>query len=537
MKNTNKRKRKPYEKVKAGRYNTTNRNGCGDDRESKSHSPSDMSHKYNDVSWYAKNPEMLRDAASFSYNSPVGNRIPVYQSLVAGYNEDGSQILTIADPGPGTVPGLIGLTFVPTIGTSTTSTSPANLAAQNIYSYVRYMNSGAKNYDQADLMIYLLSMDSIYMMWNWAKRMYGYARMYAQKNRYMPLAYARIDGIDLVDMQEHLADYRLTLNALASQISSFCVPAVMPLFVRHSWMVSNIYKDSEIEKAQQYMFTPSFYYQYDETGSQYGGQLLAKSVGLTTGKFSEILTLIQDQLDAIAYSEDIGVMSGDILKAYGQDKLFKITPVDPMYTVEPVYNEEVLNQIHNSSVIGTAGWSNYNITQDPNTGYLIYNPSFPAPYFTKTEYMVNMPWNDVTPENTMVGTRLSALLGNVDATSKKANIVAMGTEFINARNVVWFNKAGALNVSNQVRDWYSCDISTVQQAAATVGNLLQEMELMSNFDWHPLVYVFTKTKEQLQYYGILGDISNYTMINVWNLQQMHTTAILSEFNVPQIGSF
>lgn len=272
----------------------------------------DTSHKYNDVSWYAKNQQMLTDAASYSYNTPLGTPIP-YKKLMSG-------VPNYAQTGVGeSVPGLMAINFVPTIGVSKDSISPANIAAQNIYSYVRYMNSGAKNYDQADLMLYMLAMDSLYMYWNWMKRIYGYLSVYSQYNKYMPRAYAKADGIKFDDFITRLADFREYINQCAARLTAFCVPAVMPYFIRHSWMVSNIYKDSDTLKAQQYMFTPTYFYKYDETGSQYGGQLIRVG-GRTAGTewtFDTLQKTFEQMFAAVAYSEDIGVMSGDVLKAYG----------------------------------------------------------------------------------------------------------------------------------------------------------------------------------------------------------------------------
>lgn len=498
----------------------------------------EMEHKYNDVSWYAKNERMLRDSASFSYNNPVGTRLNMQNYITANTT---SLPIVIQDHSSKRVPSVMALDFVPGIGWSDNSSSPANLAAQNIYSYVRYMNSGAKNYDQADIMLYLLAMDSIYMMWNWAKRMYGYAKVYSQVNRTMPAAFAQADHTDIDDLIDNLADYRYQMNSLAAQISSFCVPAVMPLFIRHSWMVTNIYKDSDNDKSQMYMFVPNGYYTYDETGSANGGQLVWNTLtrsSSTLMNMGQIMGMIKGMIDKVAYSEDIGVMSGDILKAYGQDKLFKITPLEPDYQVIPVYNEEVLNQIHNSSCIpmDTDGFNaTFNITQDPNSGYLIYKPAVQAigNEFSLTRAFINMPWDDVTPANTMVGTRLTATLQwNVDKNT--SDITAMGSEFVTRRRIFVYNGETI---------WKSYKFSNSMVLSGTTNpDAMGMITAISNFDWHPLLIVMqpgstSTTQANWNYVGLLGDITNYTTIESYELQQMHTSALMSEFNVPQIGSF
>lgn len=495
----------------------------------------EVNHKFNDVSWYSKNQRMLEDSASFSYNNPLGNQMPFAKMFPTAANNISQYAASI--------PGLYSLRYVPTIGLSISSTSPANLAAQNIYAFVRYMNSGAKNYDPADIMMYLLTMDSVYMMWNWAKRIYGYSKLYSQKNRYLPKVMAFADSVDLDSVVANLADFRYQLNALASRISSFCVPAVMPLFIRHSWMTSNIYKDSDNDKAQMYMFTPDVYYMYDETSSKYGGVLTATQVSRNIGgdlySYKDIIAIITAMLDAIAYSEDIGVMSGDILKAYGQDKLFKISPVEADYVVEPVYNEEVLNQIHNSRMSPIlSDLTQLNITQDPNTGFLIWNPTLAKDVMQVGAVMVNMPWDSVTPENTMVATRLTSMQNADD------KFIAVGSEFIDGRFLFEQTPTGGyrrLEIGNYLEVSYTVSGNTVSMPQNSLSGVLTAASMISQFDWHPLMAVTaintTETIGQYAMFGMFGDVTNYTIIDDYSMSNLHQAALLSEFNVPQIGSF
>lgn len=481
-------------------------------------------HKYNDVSWYAKNQQMLTDAASFSYNSPLGNPIPFPDLLSEVPN-------TIV--GSSAIPGVMGISFVPTIGISTNSISPANIAANNIYSYVRYMNSGAKNYDQADLMLYMLSMDNIYMFINWMKRMYGYVSTYSQYNKYIPAAFASVDRVDINNLRANLADFRLFINNCCARASAFCVPAVMPLFVRHSWMCSNIYKDSDSMKSQIYMYKPQWFYAYDETGSKYGGRLIR-----VTTPSSMTLAQMQETFEKLfaplAYSEDIGVMSGDILKAYGQDRLFKLSSVEPDYTVFPVYNEEVLSQIHNMTIVQpnlssttTASW---NITQDPNTGYLIFNPTVIPWAYPPKKVMINMPWDNVTPANTMVATRLTSA-------HNKDKVVACGSELVVGLAIWRYDTNGKL----QTPVITSSPIINIKATSlGTPADDIENIICLSQFDWHPLMHVVVNpgdTPTTAIYCGMVGDINNYTIMDIEDLKNLHSTAILSEFNVPQIGSF
>lgn len=535
MANQNNRNRKPHHNSRPTGKGKDKDDRCTNGNGKREEGYAATKHKYNDVSWYAKNPEMLRDAASYSYNNPLGTNVPLNQ-LVSPATVD----VSMSYYDYTAVPGLMTLRIMPTIGVSNSSTSPANLAAQNIYSYVRYMNSGAKNYDQADLMLYLLAMDSIYATWNFVKRAYGYARTYSQYNKYMPRVYALGDRINFDDLIQNLADYRMRLNALAARISSFCVPAVMPIFVRHSWMVSNIYKDSDNNKAQQYMFTLDGYYTYEETASQNGGTLQYHKFPSTTAKLSTYLDTITAMLDKVGYSEDIGVMSGDILKAYGQEKLFKITPVEPDFLVLPVYNEEVLNQIHNSTLIsGMDTATELDVTQNPDNGWLIWKPKIAKADEGNVDFhgkLLNMPWDNVTPENTMVGTRLCATVASYSSANTYHTIGTCGSEVVVREEILqWTNEA------NSTANRYKLPAAFIFDKSETAGplqNTALGLMLLSNFDWHPLVFLFSSQDgKALKALGMAGDITNYTVITTDNLQSMNETALLSEFNVPQLGSF
>lgn len=509
----------------------------------------DTSKKYNDVSWYTKNSQMLVDAASLSYNQPLGSQVN-YTSIFESITSD----VTLAN-GVRSIPGLMSLNLVPTIGVSTDSSSPANLAAQNIYSFVRYMNSGSKNYDQADLMLMLVAMDNIYAFWNFGKRAYGVLSTYSQYNWYLPKVLFSAMNLDFDDFRQNISDFRAWLNQAAAEISSFCVPATMSYFVRHSWLYSNVFKDSNTLKAQLYMFNPAWFYKYEETESQYGGSLTPQPFcenHSTPFTFSEFKAYYRNLMDAVAYSEDIGVMSGDILKAYGQSKLFTLSKVDPEYTVTPVYVEEVLNQIHNSTVhpvfIGNslandALKNSYTITQNSSTGFLAFNPYVSAPQLYRVGAIINMPWDNVTPDNTMVGTRLTGVTyaaspsGN---TLPSARFTAIGSEFVCRRTVYWLQKPAsglgeATIQSSSLQDIYRLSTTTFTNEP----NTLRDISLLSQFDWHPLTMMahYNSAGSSLILDGFVGDVNNYTIqaANVINL--MHLTAVMSEFDIPQIGSY
>lgn len=558
-------------------------------KQSKFYSDNVTDKSYNDWSWYAKNQQMLKDAASLSYNRPLGAEIKLsriidtpVKTASATFNASSSSIAGIMDLVVCLCPGL-----------SEDYTSPINLAAQNIYSYVRYQNSGGKNYEPADLMFYILSMDSAYALWNTLKRIYGLARSYSQKNWYYPRAFIEGMGVDFDDVMNNLADFRLFINTMGSRLQSFCVPAVMPLLIRHSWMFANVWKDSNNDKAQCYQFIPAYFYQYSEQTTGGGSLNPISWIDYTKNnpsydnqwnpvlkKFQDIVIYTNQIINSLSKSEDIGVMSGDILKAYGQDKLFKLTPVDADFTVEPTYSEEVLNQIHNATILKTPwvnpaeNW-NLSITQNVDSQTIVFNPTLPSHGLDYNGAVINMPWDDVTPENTMVGTRLTFCYKRVGNQTK---FTALGTEFI-CNAFMAFHNYATPNDSSVETERYSYNTLDTINAAGTYGNFpvipnkdtftkqevlalvnnylatayqginkaLTVYSLKAQFDWAPLSFPVPTNFEQTpsgaanvttyNVSAVSGDMANWTIVDAADLAQMHLTAVMSEFNIPQIGSF
>lgn len=498
---------------------------------------------FNDVSWYSKNDAILRDAASFSFNTPLGAELNL-----SAYFGDSS---VTADPFAYSVPGVASIEVAPTIGKSRDTVSPVNLAAQNIYSFIRYTNSGATNYDAPDLMLYLLAMDSIYSFWNFLKRAYGCLTTYSQYNKYMPRAYFQSMGLDFDDAVKNSANFREQLNRAAAQIRSFNVPAVMPYFLRHSWLYSNIYLDSSINRAQTFIFNPAFFYKYAEVASPKGGSLVP--IQWSNREYvtiSSAFLYLQNMIDALAYSEDIGVMSGDILKAYGEGNLFTLTPVDVNYQVLPAYNQEVLTQIHNMTIIPASipdddsSFESFTVTQDPNTNFLICDPTLDTNTVVSQRLrggiIVNLPWDGPTPADTMVATRLSSTYES-GADSTHIKLKNFGSEVVVRVRIysATRNKAGI----------YSFNYTPASQVLA-IGNTpttnqiltaVRSLALSQTFDWFPLiwfeVYDSTSTPGPWRLQLPIGDFANYTVMSDDDVERLHSTALLSEFNVPQLGSF
>lgn len=137
-------------------------------------------------------------------------------------------------------------------------------------------------------------------------------------------------------------------------------------------MCSNLFKDQDINRSQLFQFIPRYLHVYnDKLGQLDAIDFLTGSIStLKPLTYVDLVEIGNRILTGLVSSEDIGTMSGDILKAYGQDKLFILSSIDDSFTIEPVYSQEVLSQINSLTLIGTPdSTQNLNFSQD-DKGYI-----------------------------------------------------------------------------------------------------------------------------------------------------------------------
>lgn len=171
---------------------------------------------------------------------------------------------------------------------------------------------------------------------------------------------------------------------------------------------------------------PEKLYTYSDTK----GELNAVSVP-SNANFSAIVSFTNGIVDKLISSEDIGIISGDILKAYGTDNMFVLSSISSEFTMSPFYSQEVLSQINGATVTGDLatieGVANTFDIRQTSDG-LLYQGTVVAGKFTPltfavagvpltatTDYqsfnsnliVVNHSHNDPTPDDNMVATRLS----------------------------------------------------------------------------------------------------------------------------------
>lgn len=522
----------------------------------------------NDPRWYATDPALLRDAASIPFSWPVGIPIdlkPVYDSSTKPLSNF-------------MVPGVQVIYTIPSIGYSAERSSALNIASQSLYSYVRHANSGSRNYDSPDLMIYNLAMSSVYSYINFLQRTYALATLYSGSNRYLPKALLQACGltIDNADsVQNNLAQFRYGINLLINKASSFAVPAILPIFARQSFMYQNIYTAGTSIKDQLYMYAPAGFWQYalDPDGAgclKYKPFMNDEQIG--TGaydgqySFDMLLEYGNALMDAIMIQEDCGIISGDILKAYGESNLIKLGSIPEFIDIVPVFDIGVLEQMKNARVISSV--ENFLInydnlftsasrtdfrSKDPLSVYQDANKAFlqqmlyAAPDDDSDFYhsihglgesaLLSTTTNDVSPELVMESTRLMVTVQTEKDGLTSFDKIYCGTELPVFSTYIYNYPINSSPASfNQVRTAFVSYPSISIFETASANEIIKMTTLIENFRFHHFFHILEKamddsfTESRLFY-----QIDNHAVLDNQVLKRLHDAAIMNELNTPSIA--
>lgn len=510
------RKQQPRKDSKAKRVNFDNTREDKFERDEMRERSGWKDNRSNDVSWYARNAELLRSAASIPFSTTIGMPLDFDRTT--------------------SVPGVMTLQWCPIVGGA--YNAPLNQAARSLYSYLVHANSRNYSYNDPDLMIMIMAGANVFSAYALGVRAYGTMRRFSQLDYYTPEALVTAQGFNYEDLKKNLSRMWFDLNELSARLTQIWVPNTLPVFNRWFWLNSNIYKDGDSAKSQYYQFVQSQFYQYIAPASGGAGKLqpyIWVSGASKSNTWDEYMNMMNSLLDTLLSSEDRGIIFGDILNAYGADKIFAVNAISSDYMVEPVYDKEVLTQIENATV---TRWRPANVEQDTVTNTLVQRWNTGATldngYFAPSVQVLNFHQIEPpTPEQIMVATRLKvAGCYTVNYTGGSTTVLelspdAYGTEIIVGVTVVNYNWTGGTKSMN----YLLVTTDLLKPQSDTINTL--SVYRWSAFDWAPWIYMtgtVTQPTSADQHIEIkatraLGDWDNYTFISVAELNKMHTTAI------------
>lgn len=494
----------------------------------------------NDPRWWGP-ADYTAAVGKFNFSSPLGKAVPWNYSndpnggLVVS-NATGTAASIFID----TIPGIMAIDVLPVMGLADSSIDPVNQYIRSVFTKLRSTNNQAAPYQAPDLGMYIMAIDSVHMGIEQLIRMYGIARTYSAMNRYMPTALLKAMGINptgstAASLYANLADFRAQILNLMIKIQTLSIPKGVAINERHRELVKYVYKDGESAKAQMYLFRTPYLYKYNETYSDNGGGLNAVSAPVG-GSWSDWVTFVDDLINQLTASQFFANVSGDIIKSFGYENLYTMPFFDEVYTVAPVYNPEILLEIHNLTVCGDRfSDTAFDITQDAGSNTLICHPYFTTGSSAPAGVifpLIDVPVDDPNPDMVMVATRLAVTgyAGYDSAAAKfKFNPHMLGTEAVTKLTIYHYNAAGTL------------------QAKSTTSNVMDNYASFTEFivyelffDWHPHAWYLTRstTGDTASFHSIISELQNYTIMSPGDLQKLHEMAVygaLTMVNVENVG--
>ena len=477
----------------------------------------------NDPMWYAPSEEIGKAMASIPFNRFPG--MPI--DLVGGD-------AAYADLSGKSIPGTLALDYCISVGSNITATSAINIAARQLYTFVRHANSGHSNYESSDLIMYLLAMDEVYTAWLEAKRIYEVAGSFSYSNRNIPdtiLAALKANGDDI---RKNYASFRGRLNLLAKQISSMAVPNIYTAMSRHAILASLVLTDSTDKKAQFYVATRAYGHKFDATAST-GGKLTTYQVA-DNRTADQIITEIQEMLDKILPDEDMNIISGDILKAFGNDNLYVLREIPEEAACTPVFDEGILMQFKNALTC-QAIMQNLDIEQQNNLVttnlYKVTASSIAGQLAVGPKIFVargaNADWKEI-----LESTRF--MTGAVRAPNEKdMYLQAFGTEVCLNFRIHYIFYGGPKPVSKKITfESYEGDYFISGDEDWTEMTSLENIAQYTKFKYAPIVYFYSYSNEQPnaivnQFKGFIGELDNFTVIDGPTRAKLHDVAVMGEF--------
>lgn len=514
----------------------------------------------NDITDFNRNQELLKSAGSLPFATILGNK-----NLGDGSTKSA-------------VPGIMTYVYNATYAATDASNTVSNKAFQQLFSFIVHANSRTGAYEYTDDAMYCMAGIDVFAAIAEATRVYGTIMHYSEQNMYLADALVEAMGFIPEDIRRNRGQMWFDINNLIMQTKQIWIPDVMPILQRYIRLNSYIYTDAAGERSQIYVPVRQSYYMLSEIGNTNGTCLAPALIEVNNNweqfrrqnnpmsgptfqsvTWDQFKTMIQNMIDQLVASQDRGTIYGDILKAYGADKIYAMPSISADYIVIPQYNAEVLMQIENITV--SPNYEVTGFTQNHDNNVLRFTPVWSqydagttdAPTvrgMATTQVLNTHIASQPTPEAIMIATRLKS--GGING-NKKVNT------WLNLTPTAYPNEAGWVTASTQTANlpipstvgselcigiWTirMMQISGVTETSrlyqqVNVTDVTEEAALMDlmAFDWHPFIYsISTSSFPYIHWDVAWGDFDNYIIISDEELNKLNEVAAYSLWGVPHI---
>lgn len=491
--------KKPYEYRKGNKHISNNKKYVHTARDKKS----DLESKTNDPNWYTVlSPQLIEDAAHVNFSWPAGMVIPNL-TLDEGFLNA----------------NLCALHSIPTI-----NYDAARTAMWSMYSALRQVNSGAKNYTPEDLFACLINGCQAYSALNWAIRFYTMSTMFNGNNRAVPYAFFEAEKADLNSFINNRADYRMMLNAWILKFGTVAMPNFMPIFAREAFLYQNIYTEGTSWRDQLYMFVPDMFWtvSLDTTA----GHVVKSTVVKTHPEATTLITptVVDSILNAIyqnvVVSESFNIISGDLAKMY-PNNLIMVSEIGPDLTIQPIPDTNVLEQIKNARLYNVD--INTNTFQYSGTDFM-YSPQ--ATLGALDKFMNDYKDVITTSKDNVSAVDIVELTRLIPYFDADGNFITAGSDMIRQMDLIAWN--GALQTA-------TVNYTTSQAFIPTNANSAAKLASMCQFKYLPAFGVVRGTSGAYVFDGYLHNLDNFGVVDRTDLIAIHYAALLNLYYVPVKG--
>ena len=432
-----------------------------------------------------------------------------------------------------------------------TSTGDWDQAIQYLYSTIRSANAGAVNYNPVDLERYIWDVRNLHAIYAVARRAYATLNNIQLYDATTPRSYFAAMGLDYDSFSANAANLKQYANKYSLMLSRLA-PLHVNLIDRTRWMFSNLFADSDDEKASAYVFrlrqVDMLYGKTDCTTIQLAPKpqfgLVQSSNTIT---FDTFITAMRNAFENFAKTQLYMIIAGDILKAFGEASIYPSEIWDENMPTPLVYDEAALTQIQNARFTYP---SEYIITSDPQIG-IVNTITINIPDTMKKTFgdywlnkaseniYINSNKNNLTPGEAISYTRLShALTTNSQYTN--VAIATCGTELCTAIEFI-ANRGERITITTEGDpQLYKFGYDDFRNSIATFSTITADgvrkftyfFGLLSAFDYHPkfdIAIIGVRSAEEANSirFGAIWDWNNYACITADQLSPFHGYAAMS----------
>lgn len=511
----------------------------------------------NDPSWYNSNTRLISDVTKISFSNQLGTLVEMNGGTGQEYTGHVSDL---------TVPGIAVIKMMNTPGIAVNSSDGVNIAAQGLFQYVRKNLSTVAAYAPADVMLYVLGIDEIYSQYANITRLFGICNAYSAYNMFMPknLICACYDMTpdNFDDLIGHLNDYRARFNNLILKASTLYLPTDFTITKRHAWLYSNYFVDGMTTKSQIYIHRKVRYGFIDERTYDTGTALLTEESGKT---ITALLNEFEHSLDAYRNSDSMIRIAADMRRAFEERSAWKLAYVDELFITTPIYDQNVLSQIHNLSIYPPSAYTALNtttsahtdinafdVTQSVDNNTLWFNPvmSWPAADYQSipniyveremlpliADQLVNFHKQEVTQDDILEATR-NTLAANRQLTSP-GGIATVSLQLLQTGvdicvGITLYTRTSQFGILT------GYELAGVLSAFEPGTEALDVITKMSVFDWLPRVYINTRAwnSEYSIWVDLIYDLDNYSVIPKSLIGRINDNILTSMWMVPELGNY